>query len=181
MNRKIFSCLVLASGLFVLLCVPRIASADDVTWDLSGVTFTDGGTATGSFVYNADTNTLSSINIVTSSGTAFGGADYTATDPGGYGPFSNELLFVTSGSGDLTGTPALDLIFDSNLTDSGGTVGLSLLSGELTCGDAGCDTGGDVFYRAISGGDVTAAVSTPTVHHSAAGLRFRGVVRRVKA
>ena len=34
-------------------------------WTLNGVTFTDGTTAAGSFVYNADLNIVSNINIVT--------------------------------------------------------------------------------------------------------------------
>jgi hypothetical protein len=162
MNGKLFSCLILISGLLVLLSVPGSACADNVTWNLNDATFTDGATATGSFVYNADTNTVSSVDIVTSAGADFGGTDYTAPDPG-YGPFPAEIVFVTgAGLADYTGTPALDLLFGSPLTDAGGTIPLSLLTGELTCGNPGCTTGGVPFYRALAAGDVTtAAVSTP--------------------
>jgi hypothetical protein len=51
----------LATG--VVIGAPN--SMDNVTWTLSGVTFVGGGTATGSFVFNADTDTLVSANIVT--------------------------------------------------------------------------------------------------------------------
>ena len=164
MNRKLLSCLLLTFGLLVFLFLPRAASANDVTWNLSDVTFTDGGTATGSFVYNADTNTVSSIDIITTFGAAFGGADYTAVDPG-YAPFSSGMSdFVVVPNApltDFTGTPALDLIFTSLLTDAGGTVSLDPGTSELTC-DATCGSEGPAFYRSISAGEVTTLlVSTP--------------------
>src|SRR5215471_11216438 len=64
MNRLTFRSLIAALGLIVLLSLPSIASADGVTWTLSGVTFGDwtdafgnvigtGGTASGSFVFDA--------------------------------------------------------------------------------------------------------------------------------
>ena len=68
MNRITFRSLLAVPALLVLLCVPSVASADGITWTLSGVTFDDGGTASGSFVYDAVTNTVSSINIVTTAG-----------------------------------------------------------------------------------------------------------------
>jgi hypothetical protein len=163
MNRKLLSFLLLTFGLLLFLSAPSSASADDVTWTLSNVTFTDGGTATGSFVYNADTNTFSSIDIITTAGTAFGGATYTALDPG-YAPFQpgmSDAVFVTDGLlTDFTGTPALDLIVTSLLTDAGGTVSLDTGSSELTC-NSDCSSEGPFFYRSISGGELVASVSTP--------------------
>ncbi|HSN01058.1 MAG TPA: hypothetical protein VLS52_08635 [Rudaea sp.] len=50
-----------------LVCAPG-AFAFPVTWTLSGATFNDGGTATGSFVYDADTNTLSSWSVSVAGG-----------------------------------------------------------------------------------------------------------------
>ena len=162
MNRKLLPFVILALGVVALLSVPGIASADNVTWDLSGVTFNDGGTATGSFVYNADTNTVSSVDIVTTPGLRFGGEDYTAVDPG-YGPFPDEIVFVTSGSlADYTDTPALDLLFDpSILTDAGGTIALNLLSEEAACADATCRMGTEAFREVTAGGVSSAVTSTP--------------------
>lgn len=165
MARKLISFLFLTFALLLFLSVPRTASADDITWTLSGVTLSDGGTATGSFVYNADTNTISSVDIVTSSGTAFGGATYLAVDPD-YTPFApgmSDIVFVTTATppnSDFTGMPALDLIFLNPLTDGGGTVNLELDSAELTC-DASCTSEGPYFYRSLASGEVTTLVSTP--------------------
>ena len=44
------------------------AMAVPVTWDLSGVTFNDGGTASGSFVFNADTDSFVSWSITATAG-----------------------------------------------------------------------------------------------------------------
>ena len=163
MDRKRVRFLGLAGalGLLLLLGLPSIASADGVTWDLSGVTFDDGGTASGSFVYDADTNTVSDIDIVTTAGTAFGGATYTGSDPA-FGPFPDQLVAVTDASlADFTGTPVLNLLFLDSLTDAGGTVDL-LDAIETTCFDSDCtDTG--PFLRDITAGEVVAGqiVRTP--------------------
>jgi hypothetical protein len=44
------------------------AQAAIVTFDLSGVTFSDGSTASGSFVFNSTADTISDINIVLTGG-----------------------------------------------------------------------------------------------------------------
>ena len=49
MNRTTFRGLTTALCLLFLLCVPSLASADSLTWTLSGVVFDDGGKASGSF------------------------------------------------------------------------------------------------------------------------------------
>jgi hypothetical protein len=65
MERLIFRSTITALVLIVLASMVPTASADGVTWTLSGVTFSGGGTASGTFVYDADTNTFSSVDIVT--------------------------------------------------------------------------------------------------------------------
>jgi len=152
-----FRTLTILLALLILLCVPSIACADGVTWDLSGVTFNDGGTASGSFVFNAVTDTVSSVDIITTAGGAFGGTTYTGVDPG-FGPFPNDIVFVTNPSlTDFTGTPALELAFVGlGLTNLGGVVSLSHGS-EDTCADAGCNAAG-ITLRNITAGEVA---STP--------------------
>jgi hypothetical protein len=116
MNRTTLRNLAIAASLLAFLCLPSIASADGVTWDLVGVTFDDGGTASGSFVYDAVSNTVSDVNITTSAGTAFGGDTYTGEDPS-FGSFADEFVVVTDPTlVDFTNTPVLILLLADSLT-----------------------------------------------------------------
>lgn len=62
---------IFAATSTAVLCISGLssvqpASAATLKWTFQGVTFNDGGTATGSFDYNADTNTYSKLNFITS-------------------------------------------------------------------------------------------------------------------
>ena len=158
MDRLVFRVtLTIFVVLVVMAAIVPTASADQLTWTLAGVTFSDGGTASGSFVYNADTNTVSSVDVITTAGSSFGGATYTAVDPG-FGPFATQIVLVTLPSlADYTGTPALDLFLGGlALTDAGGTVPL-LGASEDTCGNSGCNFAG-IDIRDVTAGNL---VSTP--------------------
>ena len=160
MNRITFRSLIAVPVLLVFLCVPSIALADGVTWNLSGVTFDDGGTASGSFVYDAVMNTYSAINVTTTAGTTLTGATYTS--------FSDVVLPSDTGflfgpnSGDFTGASFLMWLFDAPLTNFGGIVQVSLLppndSIEALCTSSDCST---FSSRSVTGGEVIAAVATP--------------------
>jgi hypothetical protein len=114
-----------------------LAVATPITWYLSGVHFDDGGTASGSFIFDQDTATYSAINITTTLGNPFVGAHYLAPLTAGSGPAFLEAL--TAASGDFTGTPMLQLWYSTGLTNAGGTVVLSAPnSGEFQCVDSGC-------------------------------------------
>ena len=155
MNQLAFRGLITALLLFVLLCVPSIASADGITWTLGGVTFEDGGTASGSFVYDALTNTFSNIDITTTSGSAFAGTTYNALS-GEFG--SNSTGMLLGASGDLTNTDLLFLLFGSALTDSGGTAVL-IGVGEGTCDNTNCSL--STLDRSLTGGELVGTVTTP--------------------
>jgi len=155
MNQLVFRGPITAFLLFVLLCVPSIASADAITWTFSDVTFDDGGIASGSFVYDAPTNTYSSIDITTTSGSAFAGTTY-HTLSGLFGSSSTGMLL--GASGDLTNTDLLFLLFGPALTNSGGTVLLSGF-GEGTCDNTNCSL--STLDRSITGGELVGTVSTP--------------------
>jgi hypothetical protein len=155
MNHLVFRGLITAFLLVVLLCMPSIASADGITWTLSDVTFDDGGVASGSFVYDALTNTYSSIDMTTTSGSAFAGTTYNALS-GLFGSTSTGMLL--GASGDLTDTDVLLLLFSAPLTDSGGTVVLfSVLEG--TCDNTDCSV--STLDRSTSGGELVGTVTTP--------------------
>jgi hypothetical protein len=160
MNRVMFRSLITALALFALFCVPSIASANGITWDLSGVTFDDLGTASGSFVYDAATNTYSSIHVTTTTGTALAGATYTSLS---FLSSSSATGFLFgASSGDLTSTSLLFVLFDAPLTNSGGIVQLSLLSPndsvEGFCTNSDCS---NFSMRFVTGGEVVSTVATP--------------------
>src|ERR1700689_297 len=99
MHRITFRALIMAAALLTFFCLPSIAAADGVTFDLTNVTLSDGGTASGSFVYNATTGVLSDVDITTSAGTAFTGATYLLATPGFgggsyFGPTFYQMIFV---------------------------------------------------------------------------------------
>jgi PEP-CTERM motif len=159
MNRFLFRGAIAALILFVVGVIAPTVSADDVTWTLTDVAFSDGATASGSFVYDADTNTVSSVDITTTLGSLFDGATYTGVDPN-YGPLSDEIVFVPDASStDFTGTPALDFGFMTDLTDSGGVVPLQA-GFEDTCANADC-TSGSIVRTTISGEVVAPTAKTP--------------------
>jgi hypothetical protein len=148
----------LLCGLALLFAVG--AKADQVTWYLQGVTFQDGSTASGSFVFDADTNSFSSIDIKTTTGSIRDGAHYvlpnTSVDSV---PFF--LLFVTSNASDLTGTPVLAAELAFEMTNAGGTIGLSTSSktghfSEDSCIDTIC-SGPQSPIRNVTGGSITTA------------------------
>lgn len=149
----------------VLFGFAPTASADGVTWTLNNMVFSDGATASGSFVYDASTNALSSINVTTTAGSAFGGATYTAVDPS-FTPLPNDIGFVVTLLPDFTGTGALELEFftsntfaiPTNLTNAGGTIFTAL--NEFQCLNASCTSVNDL-RGTIGSGTVTGVVITP--------------------
>ncbi|MBU6198744.1 MAG: hypothetical protein KGI64_09655 [Xanthomonadaceae bacterium] len=125
--RRIFR---FASAVFALCLSLACASgafAFPVTWTLSGATFSDSGTATGSFVYDADTNTLSnwSVSVAGGNTTTFPPITYDTTSASGYYSPSNAttlgvLLSIGSRQVRIPGTSAL--------SDAGGTLAINLAS-----------------------------------------------------
>ena len=140
MSARRFACLV-----FVLVClVPSAAFAASVRWTLSDVRFADGGTASGWFVQDADTQLVSAWSINTAGGdtTAFPPQSYSsqngqATSDNGFGNPQPTLLFeLTDSQRMLRMTP------NAALTNAGGPVALNLdtagdHSGGLECFNCG--------------------------------------------
>lgn len=160
MKRLTFRILKIALVLLVLFGVPSIASADGITWTLSGLTFDDGGTASGSFNYDAVTNTYSAINVTTTTGTTLTGATYTSLSD--LASSSDTGLLFGASSVDLTGISLLMLLFDAPLTNSGGIVQVALLPPndgiEAICTSSDCST---FSSRSVTGGEVIGTVVTP--------------------
>lgn len=131
------------------------ASAKPVTWNLTNVTFMDGGTASGSFVYDASTQTYSAINITTTNGSRRTGVTYHfAQSTPGLGQY--DAKFLTSAT-NQAGLPGLLLIYPQpGLSDAGGTVQLATgMSLEMTCNSSTCDSFTSP-QRFVTGGSVEA-------------------------
>ena len=153
---------------FALLTLALNASAEPITWTLSGVTLTGGVTASGSFTFDADAGTAcsttsspcgtySSIDITTTAGGGLSAETFlfacgqdvaTCT---GVKPDSTEVLFLTSSAANQGGLAAIAFFFTgvgaippAGLTDAGGTLDVSNSSlavgavQEAICLDAAC-------------------------------------------
>jgi len=108
-----------------LVAASQPVSATPLTWTLSGVAFNDGGTATGSFVFDADTGLYSAISIVTSTNPVLGmGAIYGV--PTGAG---TATLFDTIEAFPPAGNDRLIFDLVAALTNAGGTIGINVGAG----------------------------------------------------
>jgi hypothetical protein len=157
-------------GLVVSLCLVTIccafagsASAVPVIWTLHEVAFNDGGTASGSFTYDADTNTYSAVNITTTTGSERAGATYafvcTAPCVDGGPPSATQVTFVTtSPASDQTGLPLLAIAFFDPLTNAGAKA-IPVFVAEASCADATCSLG--ALPVRISGGFVSSVAAGP--------------------
>ena len=73
-----FSLRITLVSVFLLASMAPYAHATLVQWTISSSTFDDGGTLSGTFVFDTVAITYSSINLTTTAGSAFGGANYTS-------------------------------------------------------------------------------------------------------
>ncbi|MBD2076549.1 PTPA-CTERM sorting domain-containing protein [Phormidium sp. FACHB-592] len=150
------------------------ASAASLTWNLNAQ-FAGGGTATGSFNYDATSGVLSQFNIKTLAGTSapsnflFPGATYTAASSTGSLQDSIRLELIGSEF-------SFQTLFSAPLTEAGGTISLvpSFSFERLPV------PGGVGIIRDLASGTVTAsatAVPTPALLPGLIGLGL-GVLRQ---
>ncbi len=154
--------------LLLALLASASAGAATVTWTLDNVTFGDGGTATGSFVYDASTNIYSSISIVTSASpswiptTSYGVVDVAPSITN-----AGQVAFINTASAgalpDRSFAYRLLLKFSSPLTDAGGTASLINFppSAEMFCVSPSCIPPSTL--RQIDAGQVTGTSSVVPV------------------
>jgi hypothetical protein len=123
------------------------ADAVPLTWNLSGVTFADGGTATGSFTFDASANAFplgsGAFTVAGGSTSVFPPLNYGNAFTGAVGENtflgSAPFQFFENVTGAIPGggTRLLQIDALSNLTDSGGSVGLCLGEGIQPGGGGG--------------------------------------------
>jgi hypothetical protein len=162
-----------------LALAPAKASATPVLWTLNA-TLSNGGTAAGSFVYDADTNLYSNVALTTTSPAA----SFDTSEIGG--PFSATASSLELIDGFVPGAnfgkPTLILHFVSpGLTNLGGPVTLDILSLAGVCAFPGCMAvfaDGVGFARGEVIGTPASAVPEPaTLFLCSAGLVGAGVRR----
>lgn len=138
------------------------AHAVPIKWTLNSVTFDDDGAASGSFVYEADTNTFSQIQVTTSAGRAGTAESFSKVCTS-----STDCFFESSAgaagfmsgatSGDLTNSKVFYLAFQSALTDAGGEIDVAPgQGGTLTCTAPTCFSNAQqpANVRALAAGSV---------------------------
>lgn len=110
------------------LALAGAAVAAPVSWTVNA-TFADATTMTGTFTYDATTDTVSNVNI-THNGTLF-----TAGAPN----ISDDVVwfYVPSGGADQTGQPTVAFAVPTPMTDAGGVLPIAL-KGYGTCGVPTC-------------------------------------------
>ncbi len=148
-----------------------LAGASPILWNLSGVTLADGGVATGSFMFDADTSLYSSVDITTSGGSIAGTTYLDVVTGPAVGSFILAAAPVASYG---IGTQSFLIQYSSALTDAGGTAPITT-GAEGPCQDSQCDVI-DVDRFVTAGAVTTNAVPEPSsVGLFALGLGLLGL------
>ena len=95
---------------------------DGLLWTFQNSFFggADGGTPiTGTFIYDAATDTYSEISVLTGFGASLPGANYIGP---GVAPSAGQIDFLSTAGADITGAYRLYIGFNVPLTDAGGTL-----------------------------------------------------------
>jgi hypothetical protein len=165
----------------ILLMVVGAANAVPVTWTFNDFEFDDGGVATGSFVYDADTNTYSDISVTTTTGSTLDGVHHAylwsevVSD-------SDGMVFIGNGDhwdGEIfVYEEYLILIaLSGDMTNSGGSLSLQSHSHETTCAGF-CSIPPEPPKRYLISGSISAVPIPAAVWLFGSGLGILGWFRR---
>jgi len=157
------------------------AHAVPVTWFLQDVAFNDGGVATGSFVFDADTATFSDINVTTTSGSILTGETYDSVLPVSPGNSSFLSFANSAGVGDFTGFDAIAIALSGTMTNAGGLLAINIagFASESRCVDSDCFAVANPFRSITSGFITTSEVPLPAaLPLFLAGLAGLGFAKR---
>lgn len=146
MKTKILGALALAGLMLTAGALP--AQAIPITWNLDGVSFSDGATATGSFTIDTAAHTWSSLSVSTTSGilSAF---TYDASNSGVYfNGFGPNAFSIIPGNGQRY----LTFSFLDPLPVNGGTA-LINTAASWECNNCGT-------FRLVTHGSITSAAAT---------------------
>jgi hypothetical protein len=142
--------------LSLLVGAAALCSAVPITWTING-TFNDGGTATGTFVFDPDlgVQTISTFNIAVAGGTTgtFFPFDYTPATSHAVGPvIANQGSLQFESDNNYTGGEpyVLQFVPASALSDAGGVINIMSSGFSNNCFDC-------FPFRAFVSGTITAA------------------------
>jgi hypothetical protein len=166
--------------LLMIFC--SLAQAIPVEWTLQNVQFEDGGTAYGTFTYDADANLYSKVDVTTTSGTMFAGFTYDVCH-WFVCPQDTSPEYITFGA-NQEGVPQLErdfqwffMSFVNPLTNSGGTrqiiIGPCMYSCEQSLGS--------ITDRNVTTGYITAVPVPAAVWLFGSALAGLGWFRRKTA
>lgn len=150
------------------LSLTSAAIAAPLTWTVNNIVYSNDGptpvTATGSFKYDADTNTFSDINISTTQGSFTDATVYTqvCTNPGCTVVSSaNDILLISAPySADMTGNQHMLINLQAPMTNAGGSLALQF-AGHEKCQTPACIMGGSGLRLADPGATLTANAVVP--------------------
>ena len=119
--RAVIAAFTLAVAVILSCTAP--AAATVLTWTLHDVVFDDGGTAEGTFDFDADTTTFSNLNISVSGGDAtfFPAFVYTPATTHLEDPLTATDLSIHANQVVIGDTRTLFIQFEQPLTNAGGT------------------------------------------------------------
>jgi hypothetical protein len=148
--------------LSLMVGAAALCSAHPILWTING-TFSDGGTVTGTFVYDPDVGVnrpINTFNVAVSGGdtAVFFPYDFTPANSRGEGSEPPTGVIIFSSDNTYLGGETYDLSFvpASPLTDAGGVINLNVSSPESgNCFD--CDP-----FRTFISGTITAATPPAT-------------------
>lgn len=155
-----------------LLLTATAAQADSITWTLQDVTFSDGGTASGTFTTDSTSGDLLSWDITTiQTTTSYTGWEYT--------PESSNLGADTSDSFTLDpdglNSPTLLLLTFENPLTAAGLDAIVTGSSSIEEGQNCCQT----FIRTVTSGDAISSAPEPAEYAMLfGGLGLTGLVTR---
>jgi len=117
--------------------VSAISSSTPKRWFISGVVLSDGAQVFGSFVYDINSGTFSSISLTTTAGTVVPSASYSVLSPAAGAQSSFNV--VSAAVVVPNNTTILSIGFTTGLGNAGGTVAIATVS-EGTCTSVDCST-----------------------------------------
>lgn len=148
-NVALLAAIMLIGNIFPAQCAP-------LTWQLTGITLTDGYSVTGSLSYDPVTGIYSSFDIVTSLGTPGSDLTFTFANPSLADDFiegTPAFGVVDSDAPDLVGYVALSFLPVGFLTPDDSPVALAAVD-EYYCNDSDCSSGTGEFATLASAGSL---------------------------